>query len=229
MEGDIILGSTNDRFWNTLKLHYFYGGLLFKNVLKLYSEFYGLKRGGQMNIGYARISTTNQLIDMQVDALSKIGCEQIYTDTGSGRNFDRKELQVCLKALRKGDKLYVWKLDRLGRSVRHLIKTVQALSERGVEFVSLSEKIDTSSSGGKLVFNVFSALAEFERDLISERTKEGLAAARKRGRKGGRPKKLDNEQIKIAKTLLLDPEQTVTGVAKHLGVGRNTLYRYINN
>ncbi|MES9966237.1 MAG: recombinase family protein [Sedimenticola sp.] len=181
-----------------------------------------------MNIGYARVSTVDQSIDMQTDALSAAGCEQIYTDKGTGRDFDRKELKACLKALRAGDTLVVWKLDRLGRSVKHLIETVQGLNGRGVEFVSLTENIDTSSSGGKLIFNVFAALAEFESDLISERTKEGLAAARKRGRKGGRPRKLDNQQLKIAKTLLSSPDQTVTSVAKHLGIGRNTLYRYLN-
>jgi len=181
-----------------------------------------------MNIGYARVSTNMQSVDMQTDALSAAGCERVYEDKGTGRNFDRKGLKECLKALREGDKLIVWKLDRLGRSVKHLIETVQELNGRGIEFVSLTEKIDTSSSGGKLIFNVFASLAEFERDLISERTKEGLVAARKRGKIGGRPRKLSDEQLVIAKTLLLNAEQTVTGVARHLGVGRNTLYRYLN-
>ncbi|MBC8211164.1 MAG: recombinase family protein [Gammaproteobacteria bacterium] len=181
-----------------------------------------------MIIGYARVSTVDQSLDMQIDALKKAGCERIYKDKASGRDFERSQLKECIKALREGDELVVWKLDRLGRSVKNLIETVQELNKNGVEFKSLTENLDTSSSGGKLVFNVFAALAEFERDLISERTKEGLEAARKRGRKGGRPKKLNAEKIKMAKKLLLDPDQTVKGVAEMLGVGRNTLYRNLN-
>jgi len=181
-----------------------------------------------MKIGYARVSTSQQSMEMQIDALTSYGCERVYSDAATGRDFERKELAECLKALRKGDKLIVWKLDRLGRSVKHLIETVQDLNDKGIEFVSLTESIDTSSSGGKLVFTVFAALAEFERDLISERTKEGLVAARKRGRNGGRPKKLKESQLKIARTLLQDPDQTVTSVAKHLGVARNTLYRNLS-
>ncbi|MET0035991.1 MAG: recombinase family protein [Candidatus Thiodiazotropha lotti] len=181
-----------------------------------------------MRIGYARVSTQDQSLDLQLDALEAAGCERIYKDKARGRSFDRQELQSCLKALRKGDQLVVWKLDRLGRSMKHLIETVEQLNECGVEFISLQEKIDTSSSGGKLVFGVFAALAEFERSLISERTKEGLAAARKRGRKGGRPKKLSDDDVQIAKKLLAAPDTTVTEVAAHFGVGRNTLYRYIN-
>jgi DNA invertase Pin-like site-specific DNA recombinase len=182
-----------------------------------------------MNIGYARVSTVDQSIDLQTDALNTFGCEEIYVDKSTGRDFSRKELSACLKSLRYGDKLVVWKLDRLGRSVKHLIETVQSLNKKGIEFISLTENIDTSSSGGKLVFIVFAALAEFERDLISERTKEGLVAARRRGRNGGRPKKLTESQIKVAKTLLKDPDQTVTSVAKHLGVARNTIYRNLND
>jgi DNA invertase Pin-like site-specific DNA recombinase len=182
-----------------------------------------------MNIGYARVSTTDQSLDLQKDALLESGCEQIYADQGSGKDFSRKELAACLRSLRPGDKLTVWKLDRLGRSVKNLIETVQSLNQNGVEFISLTERIDTSSSGGKLVFNVFAALAEFERDLISERTKEGLSAARRRGRNGGRPKKLSQSQIEIAKALLKHPDQTVTNVANHLGVARNTIYRNLKD
>jgi len=184
-----------------------------------------------MIIGYARVSTVDQVLDMQVDALKNAGCERIYKDKSLGRGFNRSQLKECLNALREGDELVVWKLDRLGRSIKNLIETVQELNQNGVEFKSLIENLDTSSSDGKLVFDVFDVfdvLAEFERNLISERTKEGLEAARKRGRKGGRPKKLSAEKIKMAKKLLKDPEQTVKGVAEMLGVGRNTLYRNLN-
>src|SRR3712207_6335019 len=141
-----------------------------------------------MQIGYARISTDDQTLDLQRDALAKAGCDQLFTDTMSGATADRPGLAEALAYTRPGDTLVVWRLDRLGRSLRHLIETVTDLEQRGVGFKSLTEAIDTTSPGGKLIFHIFGALAEFERDLIRERTRAGLVAARTRGRTGGRPK-----------------------------------------
>ena len=138
-----------------------------------------------MLIGYARVSTHEQTINLQQDALQKAGCDPVYTDTTNGAQTERKDLQDALQYLREGDVLVVWRLDRLSRSLKHLIETITALEERGIGFKSLSESIDTTTSGGKLVFHVFGALAEFERDLIQERTKAGLAAARARVRREG--------------------------------------------
>ena len=158
-----------------------------------------------MLIGYARVSTHEQTLDLQQDALKKAGCDPIYTDTASGAQPERKGLHDALQYLREGDVLVVWRLDRLGRSLKHLIETITALEERSIGFRSLSESIDTTTSGGKLVFHVFGALAEFERDLIRERTKAGLAAARSRGRRGGRPKatSLDTDKkVALAQALI---------------------------
>src|SRR5215208_2915808 len=140
-----------------------------------------------MNIGYARVSTHDQTLDLQKDVLEKAGCEKIFTDQVSGTKAERKGLTEALSHLREGDTLVVWRLDRLGRSLRHLIDTITALQERGVGFKSLTENIDTTTSGGRLVFNIFGSLAEFEREIIKERTQAGLEAARSRGRTGGRP------------------------------------------
>jgi DNA invertase Pin-like site-specific DNA recombinase len=145
-----------------------------------------------MFIGYARVSTTDQTLALQRDALQKAGCDRscdrIFTDTASGSIADRHGPEEAISQLRPGDALVVWRLDRLGRSLRHLIETITALHARGVGFKSLTEQIDTTTSGGKLIFHIFGALAEFERDIIRERTQAGLAAARARGRQGGRPK-----------------------------------------
>src|SRR5438477_7242237 len=141
-----------------------------------------------MLIGYARVSTQDQTINLQKDALEKIGCSKIFTDTISGATTERKGLDEALEFLREGDTLVVWKLDRLGRTLKHLIETVTDLSQRNISFKSLTESIDTTTSNGRLIFNIFASLAEFERDLIRERTKAGLQAARARGRVGGRPK-----------------------------------------
>lgn len=149
-----------------------------------------------MHIGYARVSTTDQHLDLQTDALHAAGCERLYTDTVSGAKVDRPGLTAALDACRPGDTLVVWKLDRLGRSLPHLVETVRDLIARGVGFQSLQESIDTTTSGGKLVFHIFASLAEFERDLIRERTNAGLSAARARGRKGGRPKGVDQKKQK---------------------------------
>lgn len=154
-----------------------------------------------MLIGYARVSTQDQTLNLQKDALEKIGCDKIFTDTASGSSLDRKGLVEALEFVRKGDSLVVWRLDRLGRSLKHLIETITALTNRGIGFKSITENIDTTTSGGKLVFHIFGALAEFERDIIRERTQAGLAAARARGRVGGKPKVLNQKKIAMAQAL----------------------------
>ena len=179
---------------------------------------------GARRIGYARVSTADQDLDPQLDVLRARGCDPIYSERASGKKDDRPELAQALKALRAGDTLVVWRLDRLGRSLPHLVATVTGLAERGVGLESVTEAIDTSTAAGKLVFNVFASLADFERNLISERTRAGLAAGRARGRKGGRPPALSPNQLREAKLLLTDPEATVTGVAQRYGVSRSTLY-----
>ncbi len=181
-----------------------------------------------MLIGYARVSTQDQNLDLQLDALDRAGAEKVFTDTASGAKASRPGLDEALSHLRSGDTLVVWKLDRLGRSLRHLIDTIQALSNRGIGFKSLQESIDTTTSGGKLVFHVFGALAEFERDLIRERTNAGLASARARGRKGGRPKSLSNKQEQQAKVLIKDPSVSIGEICKTLRISRSTLYRYVS-
>jgi len=150
-----------------------------------------------MNIGYARVSTEDQNLDMQIDALKEAKCDHIYEEKMSGKIKDRPILDKALNFMRKGDTLVVWKLDRLGRSLRHLIEVINQLMDSGMYFMSLQEKIDTTSTSGKLIFHIFAALAEFEREIISERTKAGLKAARARGRIGGRPKKLNEEQAQM--------------------------------
>lgn len=162
---------------------------------------------------------------VQHDALNTAGCEKVFEDHTSGAATERPGWNQARAALREGDTLVVWRLDRLGRSLKHLIDTITELDDASVAFKSLTENLDTSSTGGRLVFHIFGALAEFERDLIRERTLAGLAAARARGRKGGRPRKLDAKKIATAKRLLEDPNQSVTEVAQILGVARSTLYR----
>ena len=181
-----------------------------------------------MFIGYARVSTDEQNLDLQRDALQKAGCEQIYTDRVSGTKAERKGLTEALSHLRKGDTLVVWRLDRLGRSLRHLIDTVTDLQERGIGFKSLQESIDTTTSGGKLVFHIFGALAEFEREIIRERTKAGLTAARARGKSGGRPKALTEKQVQMLRQLAADKDRSVEEICQTLGIGRTTYYRYVN-
>lgn len=179
-------------------------------------------------IGYARVSTVEQSLDLQVDALDKVGCHRVFTDVVSGAKAERPGLAQAMDYLRPGDTLVVWKLDRLGRSIKHLIKTINGLKEEGIEFRSLQEAIDTSSAGGKLLFHIMGALAEFERDLIRERTQAGLAAALARGRKGGRPPAMGEKKKRMAEKLLQDPTLTVGEVCKTLGVGRSTLYRHVD-
>lgn len=178
-------------------------------------------------IGYARVSTDDQELALQLDALSGTGCLSIYQEKASGKDTERPELIQCLKALRSGDTLVVWRMDRLGRSLSDLVKTISDLEARGVGFESLTEKIETSSATGKLMFHVFAAMAEFERNLIRERTQAGLAAARARGRVGGRKHKLDEQQKKEIKALLRDPDISISEVAKRYGVSRTTIYRNV--
>ena len=183
-----------------------------------------------MLIGYARISTHDQTLDLQKDALQKIGCAQIFTDTASGAKAERTGLTEALEYVRTGDTLVVWRLDRLGRSLKHLIETITKLNNRKIGFKSITESIDTTTSGGKLVFHIFGALAEFERDIISERTNAGLSAARARGRLGGRPKAkmLDTpKKVALAQSLYENRNNTIDEICKTLNVSRATLYRYI--
>lgn len=175
--------------------------------------------------GYARVSTTDQDARLQHDALTAAGCYRIFTDTASGALQSRPELDKLLDQLRPGDTLVVWRLDRLGRSIRHLIDQLSELQDRGIEFRSLQENIDTSSPGGRLVFHIFASLAEFERDLIRERTNAGLAAARARGRVGGRPPSLTGDKLATAKKLYDQQDLTVAQIGDILGVSRSTIYR----
>ena len=180
-----------------------------------------------MFIGYARVSTDDQSLDLQADALKKAGCEKIFFETASGARTERIQLKEALDYIRSGDTLVVWRLDRLGRSLRHLIEVINSLEERGIGFRSVQEGFDTSTNGGKLIFHMFGALAEFERNLIRERTMAGLAAARARGRKGGRRPKLNPDQVTMAKTLMADRNNNPNEIAKMLGISRSTLYRVI--
>jgi DNA invertase Pin-like site-specific DNA recombinase len=185
-----------------------------------------------MLIGYARISTGDQTLDLQRDALQKAGCERIFEDTASGAKADRPGLAQALDMLRAGDTLVVWRLDRLGRSLGHLIETLLALDQRGIGFQSLTESIDTTTPGGKLIFHIFGALAEFERELIRERTNAGLAAARARGRRGGHPRVdvfANRKNLDLARTLYNDKGTPIADIARQFGVSRATLYRYLGS
>lgn len=190
---------------------------------------------GKTLIGYVRVSKSDgsQTFDLQYDALTNVGVklEYIYKDLASGRKDARPGLDACLKALQPGNTLIVWKLDRLGRDLKHLINLIDALRERDVSFKVLTghgAQIDTTTANGRLVFGIFAALAEFERELIVERTRAGLAAARARGRKGGRPRKMDKHMIKVAMSAMADPKSVAAEVAKRLGITTTTLYMYVN-
>lgn len=182
-----------------------------------------------MKIGYARVSTADQHLRMQEDALKSAGCEEIYSDVISGVKSQRPGLDKALSYLREGDTLVVWKLDRLGRSIQHLIQTVNALLDKKIGFKSLQENIDTATSGGKLIFHIFSALAEFERDLIQERTQAGLKAARVRGKMGGRPPLLDTRQINRMIEMYDEQKNTVAEICKIYNISRPSFYNYLNN
>jgi DNA invertase Pin-like site-specific DNA recombinase len=181
-----------------------------------------------MLIGYARVSTFDQNLDLQIDALKKAGCEKIYTDQLSGAKAERPGLIEALAFARKGDTLVVWRLDRLGRSLRHLILTVEEMQSRGIALKSLQDSIDTATAAGQLQFHMIAALAQFERSLIQERTNAGLVAARARGRLGGRPKKLTPEQVEMAAALMKDKTVSVKQICETLQVGRTTLYTYVS-
>ena len=179
-----------------------------------------------MKIGYARVSTDEQKLDLQVDALEKEGCTQIFKDEGiSGTLVSRPGLDAALNALNQGDTLVVWCLDRLGRSLQHLIDIISHLGAKNINFKSLNESVDTTTAGGELIFHIMGALAQFERKLISERTKAGLEATKKRGKKLGRPFQLTEGQIKHAKEVTSNGTQTISEMAKILGVHRSTLHR----
>ena len=180
-----------------------------------------------MLVGYARVSTQEQSTNLQLDALAKAGCTRVFSESASGAQRDRPELARALDYMRPGDALVVWKLDRLARSLKQLIETVESLEGKGIGFRSLTESIDTTTAGGKLTFHIFAALAEFERSMIRERTRAGLDAARARGRVGGRPRSLTEKDLEMAKTLLANPDITVEQVAARLSVAPATLYRYL--
>jgi DNA invertase Pin-like site-specific DNA recombinase len=180
-------------------------------------------------IGYARVSTEDQHLHLQQDALNTVGCLKIFTDTASGAKTERKGLEEAIDYVREGDILVVWRLDRLGRSLKDLIERLTELNTRNIGFKSLTENIDTTTSGGKLIFHIFGALAEFERDLIRERTNAGLTAARARGKRGGRPKSpiSDEKKFQIAKKMYADKENSIKDILSSLGIKRSTFYKYM--
>lgn len=180
-----------------------------------------------MLIGYARVSTHDQNLDLQKDALANAGCEKVFIDVASGKSTDRSGLERAKELLREGDVFVVWRLDRLGRSLKHLIETLTEFEVRGVGFLSLSESIDTTTPGGRLIFHVFGALAEFERNLIRDRTQAGLAAARARGRNGGRPKSLNASQRELAVDLYRQRKHSIQEICNVVGIPRPTLYAYV--
>jgi DNA invertase Pin-like site-specific DNA recombinase len=182
-----------------------------------------------MRIGYARVSTQEQNLDLQKDALKRAGCEKIIEDVVSGKTENRSGLDRAREQLREGDVLVVWRLDRLGRSLKHLIELMSELEKQSIGFQSLQESIDTTTPGGKLVFHIFGALAEFERNLIRDRTKAGLEAARARGRKGGRPKKLSAEKRAMAIDLYNQKKHAVEEICKTVGITKPTLYAYVRH
>ena len=181
-----------------------------------------------MRIGYARVSTTDQNLDLQTDALTQAGCKKIFSDRGvSGAKAERPGLDKALDQLRKGDILVIWKLDRLGRSLSHLLSIIENLKQKGVDFASVQDGFDTSTASGKMVFSVIGAMAEYEQNLIRERTVAGLAAARARGRMGGRPKSLDESQVKVAITLAEAGELTINQICEQVECSRSTYYRQV--
>ncbi len=181
-----------------------------------------------MKIGYVRVSKQEQHEALQIDALKEAGCKKWFLDKMTGSKAERKGLDEALAYVRPGDTFVVWKLDRAGRSLTHLIELLKGLQERGIEFISLTEQIDTTTPGGKLIFHLMGALAEFERDLIRERTNAGLAAARVRGRVGGRPRKLKtNGKVALARQMFADQSHSIPEICEALGISRATLYRYV--
>jgi DNA invertase Pin-like site-specific DNA recombinase len=179
-----------------------------------------------MKIGYARVSTSDQTLDSQLDALKAAGVDRTFSEMASGAKTDRIQLAAALEFLREGDTLVILKFDRLGRSIAHLIKISDDVRQRGIHLQSLTEGIDTGTPAGKLFFHLFASLAEFERDLIRERTHRGLASARARGKLGGRKRKLTDEQVKLIKTMAADPKVSIETITKTFGIGKTTYYRY---
>ena len=177
--------------------------------------------------GYARKSTQSQQTQMQLDALQAYGCSTVFEEQESGAKRERPQLDAMLKKLRKGDQVVVWKMDRLARSLKDLLEIVSKIEEAGAEFVSLTEKLDTSSAGGRLIFNVFGSINQFERELLIERTRSGLESARRRGRVGGRPKKLTDADVKQMAHLMDQPDRDVRGICERFGISRSSLYRLI--
>jgi len=185
-----------------------------------------------MKIGYARVSTKDQSLNLQKDALEKAGCKKIYSEQVSGAKIERKKLDEMIKQVRKGDIIVVWKLDRLGRSLRDLVNLISKFQEMEVGFKSLQDSIDTTTPAGKLTFHLFAALAEFERDIISERTKAGLKSARARGRLGGRPKGLSKQaqnKARLAESLYKEKELSIKEICNYLSISKPTLYRYLKH
>lgn len=180
-----------------------------------------------MKIGYARVSTQGQNLELQIDALKKEGCEKIYEEKVSGSKADRPEFARMMEQLRKGDFIVIWKLDRLGRNLRHLIELVESLKTMGVELISINDNINTITPTGKLTFAIFAALAEFERDIIRERTYAGLDAARARGRMGGRKKAMDDKQVQMLRSLSQDKSLSIGSICKQLGISKATYYNYL--
>lgn len=181
-----------------------------------------------MLIGYSRISTADQSLSLQEDALKQAGCDKCFFDITSGANAQRQGLADALAFARSGDVLVVWKLDRLGRSIQHLIETINVLSERGIGFKSLQEHMDTTTSGGKFIFHIFSAMAEFERDIIRERTRAGLTAARVRGHTGGRPHLLSDKKVQQLKKLYDQKALKTQELCSMFKISKPTLYNYLN-
>ncbi len=181
-----------------------------------------------MLIGYARVSTDDQKLDLQKDALLKVGCEKIFDDHMSGAKAERPGLTKALDMCRGGDTLVIWRLDRLGRSIKNLIELAEVLDKRGIGLMSCQESIDTNTSGGKLLFHMFGALAEFERNLLIERTNAGLVAARARGKTGGRPKALDANKRALAVKLYEEKNHSIKQICSIMHVGRTTLYKYLD-
>ena len=179
-----------------------------------------------MKVGYARVSTREQDPGLQVDALREAGCEKIFTDEASGARSERPGLEKALEFLREGDCLVVWRLDRLGRSLKHLIEVIEGLERQGIGFISLQEGFDTTTSGGRLIFQIFGALAEFERNLIRERTMAGLKSARARGRMGGRKRKLSDAQVRSMKKMAAAGHHSISEICQTFGITKPTFYAY---
>ncbi len=185
-----------------------------------------------MKIGYARVSTSDQNLDLQLDALKKAGCKKVYQDKISGAKASRPEFDMMREHLREGDTVVVYKLDRLGRSLKHLVETVADFEDKGISFMSLNDPVDTTSSHGMLIFNIFASLAEFERDLIRERTRAGLQSARARGRTGGRPKGLSEkaeQTARLCESLYLEGKIGANQIAEQLSISKATLYKYLRH